>query len=256
MFGGRKSWFAVALGLTVFGLAGFASNASATFHLMKIREVSPGTGAGDSSYVEVQSYAPFQNFLSQGSKIVRCDSTCSNPSVASSFSDVANNANQMTVVFGDSGLASASKDFTVDLNLDPITQGGAVCYLSEPGFSDCVSWGNFSANSTLMADYGTTAGTPAPALTSGMALRRSIAAGCPTALDPSDDTDNSVADFASTTPNPQPNSSTPIEMPCASTPVAIPTTHKKKCKKRRKPAAPTGPAYSAKKHKCKKKKRR
>jgi hypothetical protein len=236
------------------GLGGLASAASASFHEMKIREVSPGSGA-DNSYVEIQAYSAGERFLSLGAKVVRCNATCSSPTVFSPFSDVANGADQMTVLFGDSGLAT--KDFPVDLNLDSIMAGGAVCYLSEPGFSDCVSWGNFSADSFLMANYGTTAGTPAPALVSGMALRRSISAGlCPTALDPLDDTNSSLADFTQTAPDPRPNSSAPIETPCGgSTPVAVPTTHKKKCKKRRKPAVPTGPAYSAKKHKCKKKRK-
>ena len=93
---------------------------------------------------------------------------------------MANGHNQDTVLFADSGIGSGSKDFNVNLNLDSIQAGGAVCYLSEVGFADCVSWGNFSANSTLMTNYGTSAGTPAPALTSGMALRRSIAPGCAT----------------------------------------------------------------------------
>jgi hypothetical protein len=258
VFGGRKIWFAVALGLAVVGLGGVASSASATFHLMKVREVSSGTGVADSSYVEIQAYAGFQSFLSNGAQIVRCDSTCSSPAVFSPFTDVANGADQMTVVFGDSGLSSGSKDFTIDLNLDSIMAGGAVCYLSEPGFSDCVSWGNFSANSSLMANYGTTAGTPAPALASGMALRRSIAPGCPTALEASDDTNDSATDFALTTPDPRPNSSAPTEVTCAPAgptgypaPTGYPTPKKKKkCKKHKKTS--TG-AYAAKK-KCKKRK--
>ena len=123
---------------------------------MKLREVSAGTGSSDTSYVEIQVYAPLQKFLSGGAKVVRCDSTCSTPSVFTPFTDVANGNNQDTVVFGDSGLAAGSKDFTVDgLNLDAIAAGGAVCYVSEPGFNDCVSWGNFSGNSTLMTNYGT-----------------------------------------------------------------------------------------------------
>ena len=65
-----------------------------------------------------------------------------------------------------------------------------------------------------MANYGTTAGTPAPALVSGMALRRSIAPGCSTLLEPSDDTNDSATDFSLTTPNPRSNSVTPTEMPC------------------------------------------
>jgi hypothetical protein len=47
-----------------------------------------------------------------------------------------------------------------------------------------------------------------------MSLTRTIARGCPTALDDADDTNNSAADFTITAPNPR-NSSSPItETPC------------------------------------------
>jgi hypothetical protein len=269
---GRGTRFVAILATSGVAMLLGAASASATFHFMKLREVSAGTGTADSSYVEIQAYAPLQRFLSGGSKLVRCDSTCSSPTTFSPFTDVANGANQMTVVFGDSGLPMASRDFPVDLNLNSIAAGGALCYLSEPGFSDCVSWGNFTGNSTLMANYGTSAGSPAAALSSGMALRRSIAAGCPTALEPGDDTDNSAADFSVTTPNPRPNSVTPTETTCAPVVTGTPTQpsppatakKKKKCKKKKRSSgngsAGTGtgtgnpPAYAAKK-KCKKKKR-
>jgi hypothetical protein len=249
-----------------------ASSASATYHLMKIREVSSGTGAADSSYVEVQMYFDFQNFLSNGAKLVRCDASCSSPTTFSPFTDVANGHNQDTVLFADSGVGAGSKDFNVNLNLDSIQAGGAVCYLSEPGFADCVSWGNFSADNVLMSNYGTSAGPPAPALVSGMALRRSIAAGCSTLLEASDDTNDSAADFSLTTPAPRSNSGAPIETPCTSSgggptgyppPSGSPTAPaatKKKCKKHRSSgrSGATGGgstgvgAYAAKKHKCKK----
>ena len=159
---GRGTRFVAVVAATGVALLVGAGSASATFHLMKLREVSAGTGPADSSYVEIQAYAPLQKFLSGGATVVRCDSTCSTPSVFNPFTDVANGNNQDTVVFGDSGLAGGSKDFTVDgLNLDAIAAGGAVCYVSEPGYNDCVSWGNFSGNSTLMTNYGTSAGTPA-----------------------------------------------------------------------------------------------
>jgi hypothetical protein len=251
---GKRS-FLLALAIALVGLAGVASSASATFHLMKIREVSSGTGVADSSYVEIQMYAPFQNFLSNGAMLVRCDSTCSSPATFGSFTNVADSANQSTVLFGDTGIAGGSKDFNVNLNLDSIEAGGAVCYLSEPGFSDCASWGNFNDNSTLMANYGTTAGTPAPALTSGMALRRSTAPGCPTLLESSDDTNDSATDFSLTTPNPRSNSVAPTETACATTgggattPTPVPApTKKKKCKRHKR-------AASAAKKKCKKKRR-
>lgn len=227
-------------------LAGAASSADATFHLMKIREVSAGTGPADSSYAEVQMYAPFQNFLSYGATLVTCTSTCtSNVLSFAPFANVAHGDNQDTVVFGDNGLPAGSRDFNVDLNLDGRAAGGALCYLSEPGFSDCVSWGNFNENSYLVANYGTTAGTPAPALTTGMALRRSISAGCPSLLEASDDTNDSASDFSVTTPDPRPNSVTPTETPCAPSGGGGPpaggssqTTPrpKKKCKKAKKRA--------------------
>src|SRR5262245_14048363 len=237
------------------------AGAGASFHEMKIREISAGTGPANSSYVEIQMYAPFQQYLSLGAHLLTCSAACSGINAFNGpFADVASGANQSTVVFGDSGLPSASKDINVpSLSLDIIAAGGALCYLSEPGYNDCVSWGNFSANETLVASYGTSAGTPAPALVPGMALRRSISAGCASELQPSDDTDNSAADFAVTTPNPRPNSLAPTETPCGATPPGNPTSpvnpagniRKRKCKKKQKRSAQV-----AKKKKCKKKKKR
>jgi hypothetical protein len=234
-----------------------APSASATFHLMKVREVSSGTGT-DNSYVEIQMYSPLQNFLSNGAKLAWCtNSTCSIvPGTFSPSSDVANGNSQDTVLFGDSGIAAGNKDFNVDLNLQ--SAGGAVCYVSEPGYSDCVSWGDFSANSTLTADYGASAdpGTPAPALSSGMALRRSISPTCPTFLEASDDTNNSAIDFALTPLNPRPNSVAPTETACSSSaPTGYPAppvypSKKRRCKKHKRSS--TG-AYAAKK-KCKRRK--
>ena len=247
--------FLLAFALASVGAAVMASTASATFHLQKIREISPGTDASDNSYVEIQAYFDFQNFLSGGAALHTCAQTCASPQDIAPFTDVANGHTQDTVLFGDSGMAAGSKDFNVNLNLDAIKAGGAVCYTSEVGFSDCVSWGNFNDNAGLMAKYGTTAGTPAPALTSGMALRRSIAAGCPTLLEASDDTDNSATDFSAATPDPRSNSVAPTETPCpptggggtGATPPSTQAAPKKKCKKAKKRAA------AAKK--CKKKRK-
>ncbi len=89
--------------------------------------------------------------------------------------------------------------------LSPI--GGAVCWET----IDCVSWGNFSGS------LPSPAGEPAApgGIPDGMALRRSIDADCPTALDPEDDRDNSAADFALVFPAPRPNSVVPTEHSCA-----------------------------------------
>jgi hypothetical protein len=243
----RTRTFAMLLGGALVLLVASAP-ASASFHEMKIREISAGTGVPDSSYVEIQMYTAGQNFLSGGAKFEVCvNSSCSLlPAEFEGFTNVANGANQATVLFGDSGIPAASKDFDADLNLDGSTGAGAVCYVSEPGFSDCASWGGFAANSFLSSSYGTSPGTPAPTLTAGSALRRSISRGCPTLLEASDDTDDSVADFAVTSPGPRKNSAVPTETPCTS-----PVAKKKKCKKHKKKKSG---AYSAKK-KCKKTKK-
>ena len=48
----------------------------------------------------------------------------------------------------------------------------------------------------------------------GMALRRKIAPGCATLLEPGDDHDNSAADFSAVFPGPRPNSVAPTEHAC------------------------------------------
>jgi hypothetical protein len=47
-----------------------------------------------------------------------------------------------------------------------------------------------------------------------MALRRTIAPGCATLLEPTDDRDNSAADFSAVFPTPRPNSVAPTERNC------------------------------------------
>jgi hypothetical protein len=234
-----------------------AASASATFHLVKIREISPGTDTQDDSYVEVQMFAGFQNFLSGGAALKVCDPDCSPITTLSSFTDVAHGETQDTVVFGDTGVPTGSRDFVVDnLDLDQIKGGGAVCYQGEFGSNDCVSWGNFTAGSTLTGLDGASGNTgiPSPPLTSGMALRRSIAAGCPTLLEAGDDTNDSSSDFQPATPDPRPNSAAPTETPCstgggpAGAPTPTPSPHaKKKCKKKHKRSAAAA-------KKCKKRK--
>src|SRR5882757_8337789 len=122
-----------------------ASSASASFHEIKIREVSGITAAGaNDSYVEVQMYQAGQNFLSGGAGLFTCDATCATTHSyppTGFFPDVADGDNQRTVLFGDAGLTSPPPDDIVDLNLDAIAAGGAVCYTVLPSlagpFRDC-----------------------------------------------------------------------------------------------------------------------
>jgi hypothetical protein len=123
--------------------------------------------------------------------------------------DVSRGANQSTILIATPQAASLIEG-TADGTLSPSGQldpaGGAVCWEA----IDCVSWGSFSGA------LPSPAGTPATAIPDGMALRRTISPGCASLLEPTDDRDNSAADFSPVFPAPRPNSVSPSERPCAS----------------------------------------
>jgi hypothetical protein len=214
--------------LACLALLALAPPALATFHEISIREVYPG-GANDASYVELQMWTAGQNFVGTH----RLVAYNANGSVNEDFafpSSVASGANQATilvadtsypVVFDEKPAADASD---ASLNLSPA--GGAVCWI-EGAPPDCVAWGNFTG--PLPAHFPELkVGSPAsPAgVTAGKALRRSIAAGCSTLLDapPTDDSDNSAADFSEQEPNPRNNATPPTEKACPLLPNTAITT--------------------------------
>ncbi|HET7485523.1 MAG TPA: hypothetical protein VFJ64_09130 [Solirubrobacterales bacterium] len=190
-----------------------APAAQATFHKMSIREVYPG---GDASYVELQMWTSGQNFV-EGRHLVAYD-TAGKPVDNFSFAaDVANGANQSTILVADTNYPvvfderPAPDASDAGLNLSPA--GGAVCWV-EGSPPDCIAWGSFAG--PLPA--GLKVGNPASpgGVQAGMALRRSIANGCPTLFDPppTDDSDDSATDFAEVEPNPRDNAIVPTETPC------------------------------------------
>ena len=273
---GRGTRFGAVLATVAFAVLLSAGSASATFHLIKVRELFPGTAsAPDSDYVELQAYSPFQNQLQFGQlKVYSANGTnVSTFMPTNPPAPVSNNANQATAVVADTGFAARFPGVTPDfvdasLNLSPAA--GAVCWpITEPPFEDCVSWGAFTGNASLPDSAGSPfqGSGPSGAIGDGKAIIRSISANCPTALDDADDTNNSAADFRESTPMPRPNSAPITEVACAAAggggPVTAPKK-KKKCKKRKKGSAKGGapnsgggaPAYSAKKKHCKKKKRK
>ena len=206
MTGGRRTL--LALSIATASLAA-AAPASASFHLMKVREVYPGSSASpEAEYVELQMYASGQRFVA-GHSLVFLDPAGTQVGTATFGADVPNGANQSTLVaatpaaesqFGvvaDTGMPAGS--------LDPA--GGAVCWES----LDCVSWGSFHGSAP------SSTGSPADPLgvPDGMALRRSIAPGCPTLLEGSDDRDDSAGDFRDVFPAPRPNSVAPAEHGCS-----------------------------------------
>jgi hypothetical protein len=252
------------LGLAIAGLLLIAPTASATFHLIKVKEVFPGTSAQpESDYVELQFFSPFQNQVQFGQlQVYNANGTTASAPFTPS-GPLANNENQRTVLIADSTFGTVFPGTTPDstdtaLNLSPAA--GAVCWPVNSSPIDCASWGAFTGNASLPSS----AGSPklgsgaAGAIGDGEAITRSISAGCPTFLEDSDDTDNSAADFSEVTPAPRPNSAPVAEVSCSPSPGAVPppvSSHKKKCKKRKAASSPNAPAYVAKK-KCKKKKHR
>jgi hypothetical protein len=236
---GRVPRFALPLLAALVALLAAAPAAQATFHLIKVREVFPGTAARpNSGYVVLQMYSSLQNLVQNGN----LDVYAANGTVTHSFtpsSSVPNSANQSTVLIADSEYAAQfpsgpTPDFS-DSALNLGAAGGAVCWpQTEPPFDDCASWGNFSGQAMLAS---TDAAPAAPGgIPAGMAIRRSIAGGtCATQLEEADDTNNSSVDFAVVSPVPRSNATAPTEASCV-TPVTTIDT---------KPASPTNATAAA-----------
>ncbi|MFP5389909.1 MAG: hypothetical protein ACLGG5_11505, partial [Thermoleophilia bacterium] len=200
----RLGLFSAAL-VSLFALT-WPASAPATFHEMSIREVY--AGSPESQYVELQMWAAGQNLV--GGHVLKTYSAAGGVTGTSTFSsDVPNGANQSTILLA-TPAAEAEFGVTADTGLAPESldpTGGAVCWEN----LDCVSWGSFAGFS---GPTPSPTGTPAAAIPSGMALRRTISPGCATLLEPTDDRDNSAADFSVVFPAPRPNSVTPTERRC------------------------------------------
>jgi hypothetical protein len=189
-----------------------APPAGAAFHLLKIREVFAG---GNASYIELQQPSANENLVTNHPYNVYGPTGDVVDTFAAGAS-AGSGQNQRTILYGDTGVEAmfgVEPDFT-DTDLSDISAGGgAVCWADgQP--PDCVSWGSFTG--TLPAPG---AGTPVPgAIPAGTAIRRSIAAGCSTLLEATDDTNDSAADFDLVDPAPRSNSQAPIDMPCPTPP--------------------------------------
>jgi hypothetical protein len=195
----------------VFALALAPSPAVADFHLVSVREVFPGdVGAPEAEYVEFQAYASGQNVLSGHTVSFR--NAAGGEIKAESFdANVPDGRNQMTFVMA-TPEAESRFGFVADEAMTPSLvdpAGGAICWAG----LDCVSWGSFAGS------LPSPAGAPATptGIPDGMALRRTIAPGCATLLELSDDRDDSALDFSAVFPGPRPNSVAPSERACSST---------------------------------------
>lgn len=188
-----------ALALAVFA-AGLVAPASASFHLMKIVELFPGTAASpNAQYVVLQMYSSGQNFVG-GHAVTVFDSAGNLVATFTFGGDVANGASQDKILIATSQ-AVAFFGLSADLVMTPamIRAGGKVCFSST---IDCVAWGSWAGTSTGV-------GTPyqaASGLRSGHAAKRRLdISGSPTVLDSLDDTNDSANDFIDAVPAPKNN---------------------------------------------------
>ena len=213
----RTRHTAVALAVAIMATGVAAPSAGADHHLMRITEVSAGvSGFATSPYVELQMYAPGQEFVG-GHQIKVYDASGAVKHTFNFPADVANGQSQRHILVAGSA-AVTSGDFLTDYDntVNFSRAGGAVCYISATlGGIDCVSWGTFSAPGMLPSPPG----TPAPAMPANgsSSLTRSIARRCPHLLEAADDTNDSAADFTLATPTPLRNNSPITELPCPNT---------------------------------------
>jgi hypothetical protein len=206
-----------------------APAAGASFHVIKVRELFPGTAATPgSNYIELQMYAGGQNQVHFGT----LRTYAANGSTLHSFSpssDVGNAENQRTVLIADSDYAtvfpSGPTPDATDMNLNLSPTGGAACWPVNSSPIDCVSWGAFTGNASLPS----TAGSPVQgsgasgAISDSKAIIRSITPACSTLLEEADDSNDSATDFSEASPNPRSNASAILETACSS-PVGGPGT--------------------------------
>jgi Ca2+-binding RTX toxin-like protein len=224
---GRAVTACIAAGLAALGVCAAAAPASASFHLMRISEIhADGDGLGpDNDYVELQMYAPGQNFVQ--THYLRTYDNSGAPLATYQFpNSVPNGESQRTILIasGPTVVGGVSPDFNAgsDLNLTKNTSG-ALCYIDQlPATGlDCVAYG-FSGY-TIQGGAPSPFGTPAlgiNGLMDGQTLQRTEARGCRLQLDPADDTNDSAADFSLGAPSPRNNSTKPSEIPCVPCPTS------------------------------------
>ena len=138
----------------VFSMAlGAAAPAFASFHLMKIMEVFPGTvAAPNAQYVMIRSYAAGQTLL--GSHQIHVYDAVGTEVTGSPFTfpgSVANGPDQMEVLIATPEAATLF-NLDADLTMTPVLplSGGKVCYDA----IDCVAWGSYHGS------YRPASGTP------------------------------------------------------------------------------------------------
>jgi hypothetical protein len=204
---------AIGLAVAAFGSLSLAGGASATFHLMKIRQIHPSNNINGGDWVQLQMYAAGQNQVA-GKFIKTYDSVGTEFSEYQITGATPSNAQSQRSILISSAItpAGVDADFVAPVaDLQIPGDNGAVCFQDNnlaQTVIDCVAYGSFSG--ALPAT------PPAVATPFGSTLERSIARNCSTLLENADDTNDSAADFAISTDPPRNNDATPTEHGCAS----------------------------------------
>ena len=182
------------------GLLAMSLPALATFHLMKVVEIFPGTAASPSAqYVVIQMYASGQNLVG-GHALTVFNGAGAVVGTFTFTGNVANGANQAKLLIATS---QAESFFGINADLvmsaSMLSAGGKVCWA---GTIDCVAWGAYTGSSAGVGTPFNASGGLSPGRA---AARRLNLSGSSTVLDAGDDTDNSANDFAFVTPAPRNN---------------------------------------------------
>ena len=182
------------------GLLVACAPALATFHLMKVVEVFPGTAvAPNAQYVVIQMYAAGQQFVG-GHAITVFNGAGTLTGTFTFPGNLPNGANQAKILIATSQ-AESFFGLTADLIMSPsiLSAGGKVCWA---GTLDCVAWGAYTGGS---AGVGTPFNASTGLVSGRAAVRRLNIAGSASTLDAGDDTDNSATDFVLGLPAPRNN---------------------------------------------------
>ena len=177
--------------LPALALFSFALPATASQHLMSVRELYVGPSDDTSSqYIVLQMYSGGQNQVA-GNSVVVYNATDAIVGTYTFTANVANGTNQSFILLA-TPAAQTRFGITPDLSMTPalVPSGGKLCF----GSFDCVSWGNYIGDRINPSATGT-AFQATQGLMPGRAVRRDISAGNASLLEASDDTNDSAADF-------------------------------------------------------------
>ena len=178
--------------------------AYALFHMMKVTEVFAGTTDQPAAqFVELQMYANDQRFVTTH-EIVIFDSSGAETGRFTFTSALQNGASQSYVLIA-TPEAETLFGVPADLEMTPamVAGGGKACFRGNDGaLIDCASWGNYTGDDS---DSGTPFNSPVGLVGDSSMTRTTSGGSNSSRLDEEDDTNDSAADFGSTSPSPTNN---------------------------------------------------